>query len=290
MRILSVLALMAAAVFGQGGFGGPGRYEIFNVHSNKVLDLDRNDQTTVIQFEARGTDNQFWDIQQAGPNVFYIRNAMNGRALEFTRDSNSAQVVGSQPDGNPNQHWRIEAGPNGSALIISRFGKPLDIPDGSDRNGVKVQIYDRNEDQNQRFFFRRAGAGAGNVRPGGRFGGNTPNSVRNPRADAAGRYYDDRDQMWKLAGDGICFYRQTDFRGDALCTRSGEDVPDVVRAGGGSFQSLKFFGRARAVELFERPAFRGTPYPLTQDQSDLRRVRTPWSNRAGDFLGSFRVQ
>ena len=39
----------------QGGFNGPGRYEITNLKSGKVLDVDRNDQTSVIQFSSRGT-------------------------------------------------------------------------------------------------------------------------------------------------------------------------------------------------------------------------------------------
>ena len=43
----------------QGRFNGPGRYEITNLKSGKVLDLDRNDQTSVIQFSSRGTDNQY---------------------------------------------------------------------------------------------------------------------------------------------------------------------------------------------------------------------------------------
>src|SRR5215471_16945953 len=33
----------------QGGFDGPGRYEIVNLDSGKVLDLDPNDRTSVIQ-------------------------------------------------------------------------------------------------------------------------------------------------------------------------------------------------------------------------------------------------
>jgi len=40
----------------QGGFNGPGRYEITNLKSGKVLDLDRNDHTSVIQFSSRGTE------------------------------------------------------------------------------------------------------------------------------------------------------------------------------------------------------------------------------------------
>jgi len=40
-------------VSAQGGFDGPGRYEIANLKSGKVLDMDRNDQTSVMQFSSR---------------------------------------------------------------------------------------------------------------------------------------------------------------------------------------------------------------------------------------------
>jgi len=58
----AAFAAAASLAMAQGGFGGPGRYEITNIKSGKVLDLDRNDQTTVIQYSARGTDNQRWDF------------------------------------------------------------------------------------------------------------------------------------------------------------------------------------------------------------------------------------
>jgi hypothetical protein len=65
-----VWAMGISLAWAQGGFGGPGRYEILNLQSGKVIDLDRNDQTTVIQFQSRGTDNQQWDFQPAGRRVF----------------------------------------------------------------------------------------------------------------------------------------------------------------------------------------------------------------------------
>lgn len=138
----------------QGGFNIPGRYEITNVKSGKVLDLDRNDQTSVIQFSSRGTDNQVWEIQAIGGGYYSFRNAMNGNALEAVGDRNSTQVRATIFDGRSSQQWRIEAGKDGSALIVSRLGKTLDIPDGSTRDGVPVQIYDRNGDSNQQFRFR----------------------------------------------------------------------------------------------------------------------------------------
>ena len=38
--------------------------------------------------------------------------------------------------------------------IAAVYGRALDVPDGTHRNGVQVQTYDRNGDGNQRFFLR----------------------------------------------------------------------------------------------------------------------------------------
>ena len=157
IRYFSVLACVALAwpLLGQGGFEGPGRYEIMNLKSGKVLDLDRNDQTTVIQFSSRGADNQTWDIRPARGGFFYFRNGMNGFALDAGGGGRSEPVRGVPFNGGDSQQWRVEAGKDGNALIVSRFGRTLDIPDGSSRDGLQVQVYDLNGDSNQRFTLRR---------------------------------------------------------------------------------------------------------------------------------------
>lgn len=116
----------------QVGFDGPGRYEIVNLKCGKVLDMDRNDQTSVIQFSSRGTDNQVWEIRPSGdPGFCYLRNAMNGNALEADGTRNSTPVLAARFDGGANQQWRFDMGKDGNALIISRLGKTLDIPGGT---------------------------------------------------------------------------------------------------------------------------------------------------------------
>jgi hypothetical protein len=157
----------------QGGFDGPGRYEIVNLKSGKVLDMDRNDQTSVIQFSSRGTDNQVWEIRPSGdPGFYYLRNAMNGNALEADGTRNSTPVRATRFDGGANQQWRFDTGKDGNALIISRLGKTLDIPGGTSEDGARVQTYDIDGDSNQRFTFRRVSG-----RSGGVFGGQgRPNS------------------------------------------------------------------------------------------------------------------
>ena len=68
-----------------------------------------------------------------------------------------------------------------------------------------------------------------------------------------------------------------------------EDLADVRREGGGQFLSMKLFGNARGVEVFERAAFRGQLVRLGRDESNLRRIRAGWSGSVGDAIGSFRV-
>src|SRR5438094_1874858 len=169
-RVGSSLAVVAATVwaiflpyngFAQGGFNGPGRYEITNLKSGKVLDLDRNDQTSVIQFSSRGTDNQVWDITSAGSGFYYLRNTMNGNALEAVGTGNSTPVRGTHFNSSAGQQWRFDAGEDGNALIVSRLGKTLDIPGGTSSDGARVQIYDVDGDSNQRFTFRRVSGGRG---------------------------------------------------------------------------------------------------------------------------------
>jgi hypothetical protein len=146
----------------QGGFSGPGRYEITNLKSGKVLDLDRNDQTSVIQFSSRGTDNQAWEIRAAGSGFYYLQNAMNGNALEAVGTGNSTPVRATHFSGASSQQWRFDTGKDGNALIVSRLGKTLDIAGGANSDGARVQIYDVNGDSNQRFVFRRV-SGPGNL-------------------------------------------------------------------------------------------------------------------------------
>src|SRR6185436_1944412 len=109
-RSAAVMAIGIAGVLclpyeagAQGGFNGPGRYEIANANSGKVLDLNRNDQTSVIQFSSQGTNNQIWDIRAVGSGFYSLRNVMNGNALEATGTGNSAPVRATRLDGRTSQ-------------------------------------------------------------------------------------------------------------------------------------------------------------------------------------------
>ena len=176
--VFGVLASLVLTwpILAQGNFEGPGRYEIANIKSGKVLEIDRGDQSTVVQSSPRGTDSQAWEIRPAGGGFFFLRNLANGYALDAGRAENSEPVRAIPLHGGPSQQWRFENGKDGNALIVSRLGKTLDIPDGTDRDGARVQVYELNGDSNQRFRFRRVslrrrgnwgGPGWEEERPGG---------------------------------------------------------------------------------------------------------------------------
>src|SRR5262249_29706056 len=143
---LTFCALATLPVLAQGGFSGPGRYEITNIKSGKVIDLDRNDQTTVIQYSSRGTDNQTWEIRPTGGGFFALRNGMNGFALDAGGGRNSEPLRCVPFTGGDSQQWRFETGKDGNVLILSRLGKAIDVPDGTSRDGVRLQVYDANGD------------------------------------------------------------------------------------------------------------------------------------------------
>lgn len=174
LAAVTALALsIPCAAYAQGGFNGPGRYQITNVKSGKVLDLDRNDQKSVIQFSSRGTDNQIWEIREAGGGFFTLRSVMNGNALEAMGTRNSTPVHATPYHGHNSQQWRFETARDGNLLVVSRLGKTLDIPGGTGRDGAPVQIHDSNGDLNQQFTFRQvaeaqSAASTGRMRAPGR--------------------------------------------------------------------------------------------------------------------------
>jgi hypothetical protein len=281
LRFAAALALMAVPstslpAWAQGGFNGPGRYEISNLRSGKVIDLDRNNQTGVIQFSSRNTDNQQWDIVPAEPGFWYLRNAMNGAALEAMGPGNSTPVRGTAFTGSPSQQWRIAPANDGNALITNRLGKSLDIPNGATRDGVRVQTYDVNGEPNQRFVFRRLAGIARNDDRRDRDHDGDRDADDWDRERRWERYYgrfDDSQHRWGMLGDGVCFYREPGYRGRSFCVTVGDQVrrlPDPLIE---RFASVKLFGRAHGVELFGEEEFGGRTARIEHDQPDLTRFR-----------------
>ncbi len=157
-RVLLFLLAGAALCLAQGGFFGPGRYIILNVKSNKALEVARG---AVVQNRRNGSRAQLWNVTPARGGLVAIQSDLNGCALSLGGGGNGAPVRCEPFRQRPDQFWSLQPGKDGNPLIVARNGKVLDIPNGSTNSGVRVQTYDRNGENNQRFYFQRTGMGAG---------------------------------------------------------------------------------------------------------------------------------
>ncbi len=132
-----------------GGFEAPGRYVIIHVESRMALELDRVDHRGVVLASPRQNDSQRWDIERAGPELFYVRNVENGRALDSSGPN--GMVNCARFDGGVKQQWRLELGKENSILIVGRDGRALTVGEG-DR---LVRVVELPGSGGQRFVFRR---------------------------------------------------------------------------------------------------------------------------------------
>jgi len=169
---VSAFAIPLAQAQSPSGYSGPGRYQIANVASGKVLDVDLRDGRTVRQWApAYGGDqlnppnnarNQQWDIEDAGFGFVHIRSAQTGMNLDVQQPNirQAVPVILSRPGKDQTQLWRIEDLGQGQVKITSRIGKSLDLPDGSHSNGTHLQVFPPNAGDNQKFLlFRIDGRG-----------------------------------------------------------------------------------------------------------------------------------
>ena len=133
-------------------YSGPGRYEIENVASGKVLDLNRQDQRTIVQWPRNHSQSQQWDIEDAGNGYVYVKSALTGLAMDIDggRARDGARIITSQASGSDSQLWKIE-GKGGERRFTSRLSISLDLPHGSRDDGVEYQVWSGAGQDNQRF-------------------------------------------------------------------------------------------------------------------------------------------
>jgi hypothetical protein len=141
------------AVHAQNAFNGPGTYEIASPRSGNVLDLNQNGDAGIYLNRATGIDSQRWEVSPADAGYYFVRNALNGFALEAVVRNTSVQAL--RFTGSSSQQWRFSTGKNGASLIASRDGKVLEGSWKPSSNGTAVQMYSENGGDYQQFTFRQ---------------------------------------------------------------------------------------------------------------------------------------
>jgi hypothetical protein len=147
--------LPAAAETPRQPFNAPGRYEIQCVVSGQLLDVSASNNTKVQQYPRNDGANQQWDIRPARGGYFYIRSVATGKLLSLAgnRNREGAHVVVYPRNGREDQLWRIVSVAPAKFKIISKYGRMLDVPDGSHDRGKHLQIWDPRHNENQLFRF-----------------------------------------------------------------------------------------------------------------------------------------
>ena len=87
--------------------------------------------------------------------------------------------------------------------------------------------------------------------------------------------------------DGVCFYTAVNYQGTATCASVGQSQASM----GGRYGSVRFFGRARQLELFESANYGGRTAQVTGDAADLSQIGGGFFTNAGwaSTPGSVRV-
>jgi hypothetical protein len=142
----------AAALAQQVGYAGPGRYEIENVATGKVLDLNRQDAHSVVQWSRRHSLTQLWDIEDAGNGYVVVRSAENHLVLDIDggRARDGARVLVTTANGGDSQLWKIGGG-GSEVRFTSRLNIALDLPHGAPGDGTEYQVWSSADQNNQRF-------------------------------------------------------------------------------------------------------------------------------------------
>jgi Peptidase inhibitor family I36/Domain of unknown function (DUF4214) len=93
-------------------------------------------------------------------------------------------------------------------------------------------------------------------------------------------------QRWgrdRLPREGVCFYKDTNFRGDYFCAGAGEDLRAVPDGMNDRISSIRVFGDAE-VTVFRDVRFDGRSSRFDRDVRDLKDAG--WN----DLISSLRVQ
>jgi hypothetical protein len=78
---------------------------------------------------------------------------------------------------------------------------------------------------------------------------------------------------------GVCFYRDSDFRGDYFCARRGSSA-EVPPGANDQISSIRLFGDAEVV-VFRDINYQGSSRVFERDVRDLR--RSGWNDRISSF-------
>jgi lipoprotein-anchoring transpeptidase ErfK/SrfK len=142
-----------------------GRYRIRPAVSDiRVLDIDKGSTTSganVQIYQSNNGQNQFFDVSYDAEGFYTIKNVRSGMVLDITgaQARQGANVIQYTPHGGNNQKWVIteshDARGNSVYMLASALAENimLDVNAGADRDLANVQVWPKNNNLSQKFYF-----------------------------------------------------------------------------------------------------------------------------------------
>src|SRR4249919_2760540 len=93
-------------------------------------------------------------------------------------------------------------------------------------------------------------------------------------------------QQWGRSAfprDGVCFFKDPDFRGEYFCARAGDSIGSLGKDMNDEISSMRLFGDAE-VTVFQDVRFSGRSSRFDREIRDMK--RSGWDDR----ISSFRVR
>jgi len=87
--------------------------------------------------------------------------------------------------------------------------------------------------------------------------------------------------------DGVCFFRDADYRGDYFCVKTGDDLRSLPRGMDNEISSMRFFGRAHVL-VFRDKEFEGRSEQFDTDMPNLKEDVWRWFRREPPTIWSTR--
>lgn len=150
----------AVPAAGRDGIVSGAWYNVVNKSSGNCVDNSgwgTSSGSAVQQWEcnAEGQENQEWQFQQTDDGYYRVVNrhakSLGWDALRWGTE-NGTRVHLWEYVGGTNQQWKPVPVGNGYYKFVGRAsGRCFDVPAGTTRNGVQMQIYDCNGSDNQAF-------------------------------------------------------------------------------------------------------------------------------------------
>jgi thermitase len=122
-----------------------GVYQVFNVNSNKCLDVtgvSTANGANIQQWGCGGADHQKWRIESLGSGLYKLKAMHSGRVMDVFNGSGSDGAKIHQWDSNSSlssQKWAIQPSGSGYQIVNSFSGKCLDIWNWSTTDGQQLQ-------------------------------------------------------------------------------------------------------------------------------------------------------